>query len=96
MNASLESDNEFDSDSENYLSSTNDKEHNLNANRGRKPMRLLTESEDDSQESNERQYIEIAVDGTIWKKMEKNSSPGRSPFHMCVVMGKIATIFAFW
>uniref|UniRef100_A0A1B0AF61 Uncharacterized protein n=1 Tax=Glossina pallidipes TaxID=7398 RepID=A0A1B0AF61_GLOPL len=60
LNDSFESDHEFGRDSENGLSSTNDKEHNLNASRGRKRMTLLTESEDDSQESYERQYIEIA------------------------------------
>ncbi|GBN60767.1 hypothetical protein AVEN_99888-1 [Araneus ventricosus] len=37
---------------------------NLNASRGRKRMRLLTDSEDDSEESNERQNIEIAIDGS--------------------------------
>ncbi|GBO21948.1 hypothetical protein AVEN_216942-1 [Araneus ventricosus] len=44
-------------------------------------MRLLTDSEDDSEESNERQNIEIAVDGTIWKKMKTSSSTGRPPLH---------------
>jgi len=43
-------------------------------------MRLLTDSEDDS-ESNERQNIEIAIDETVWKKIETSSSPGKSPLH---------------
>ncbi|GBM50554.1 hypothetical protein AVEN_1940-1 [Araneus ventricosus] len=37
-------------------------------------MRLLTDSEDDSEESNERQNIEIAIDGTVWKKIETSST----------------------
>ncbi|GBN78446.1 hypothetical protein AVEN_119235-1, partial [Araneus ventricosus] len=74
---SFESDHEFDSDYENYSSRTNEEENNLNASRGQKRMRLLTNSEDDSEESNERQIIEIAIDGTVWKKIETSSSPGR-------------------
>lgn len=45
-------------------------------------MRLLTDSEDDIEESNERQNIEIAVDGTVWKKIERSSSPGRPSLFM--------------
>ncbi|GBN29485.1 hypothetical protein AVEN_261035-1, partial [Araneus ventricosus] len=37
-------------------------------------MRLFTDSEDDSEESNELQNIEIAIDGTVWKKIETSSS----------------------
>lgn len=81
LNDSFESDHEFDSDYENYSSSTNEEEDNLNASRGRKKMRLLTDFEDDSEESNERQNIEIAIDGTVWKKIETSSSPGRPPLH---------------
>ncbi|XP_072760337.1 uncharacterized protein [Anoplolepis gracilipes] len=81
LNDSFESDHELDSDYENYSSSTNEEEDNLNASRGRKRMRLLTDSEDDSEESNERQNIEIAIDGTVWKKIETSSSPGRLPLH---------------
>ncbi|GBM86386.1 hypothetical protein AVEN_271678-1 [Araneus ventricosus] len=72
---------EFDSDYENYSSSSDEKEDNLNASRGRKRMCLFTVSDDDSEESNERQNIEIAVDGTVWKKIETSSFPGRPPLH---------------
>lgn len=41
---------EFESYYENYSSSTNEKEDNLNASRGQKRMRLLTDSENDSEE----------------------------------------------
>ncbi|GBN63226.1 hypothetical protein AVEN_228025-1 [Araneus ventricosus] len=81
LNDSFERDHEFDSDYENYSSSTNEEEDNLNASRGRKRMRLWTDSEDDSEESNERKNIEIAIDGTVWKKIETSSSLVRSPLH---------------
>ncbi|GBM57397.1 hypothetical protein AVEN_59878-1 [Araneus ventricosus] len=70
LNDSFESDHEFDRDHENCSSSSNEEEDNLNASRGRKKIRLLTDSEDDSEESNERQTIETAIDGTVWKKIE--------------------------
>lgn len=38
----------------------------LNASRRQKVLRLLTYSEDDIEESNERQNIAIAIDGTVW------------------------------
>ncbi|GBM04038.1 hypothetical protein AVEN_248570-1, partial [Araneus ventricosus] len=79
LNNSFESDHEFDSDYENCSSSTNEEEDNLNTSRGRK--RLLTDSQDDREESNKRQNIEIAVDGTVWKKIEANYFPDRSLLH---------------
>lgn len=70
-------------------------------------MRLLTDSENDIEESNERQNIEIAVDGTVWKKIERSSSPGRPPIHAIfkdvsgptghskrnIMTGKVSTAF---
>ncbi|GBM49720.1 hypothetical protein AVEN_206218-1 [Araneus ventricosus] len=61
LNESIESDHEFDSDYENYSSSTNEEEDNLNASTGRKRMRLLTDSEDDSEESNERKILKLLL-----------------------------------
>ncbi|GBM60626.1 hypothetical protein AVEN_271416-1 [Araneus ventricosus] len=81
LNYSFESEHEFDSDYENYSSSTNEEEDNLSASRGRKRMGLPTDSEDDSEESDGRQNIEVAIDGTVWKKIETSSSPGRPPLH---------------
>ncbi|GBM11108.1 hypothetical protein AVEN_242991-1 [Araneus ventricosus] len=81
LNDSFESDHEFDSDYENYSSSTNEEEDHLNSTRGRMGMRLLADSEDDSEESTERQNIEIAFGGTVWKKIETSSSPDRPPLH---------------
>ncbi|GBM01973.1 hypothetical protein AVEN_269574-1 [Araneus ventricosus] len=81
LNDSFANDHEFDIDYENYSSSTNEEEDNLNASRGRKRMRLLTDSEGDSEESTVRQNIEIAIDGTAWKKIETSSSPGISYLH---------------
>ncbi|GBM52980.1 hypothetical protein AVEN_111328-1 [Araneus ventricosus] len=78
---SFEIDHEFNSDYENYSSSTDEEEDNLTASRGLKRMRLLTDSEDDSEESNERQNIEIAMEKTVWKRIETCSCPGRPPFH---------------
>ncbi|GBN30515.1 hypothetical protein AVEN_118088-1 [Araneus ventricosus] len=81
LNDSFESDHELYSDYENCSSSTNEEEDNLSASRGRKRMRLPTDSEDDSEESNERQNIEAAIDGTVWKEIETYSYPGRPPLH---------------
>lgn len=46
-------------------SSVNEEEDILNANRKQKRMRLLKDSEDNSQESSEQHNIKIAIDGTI-------------------------------
>ncbi|GBN17917.1 hypothetical protein AVEN_222392-1 [Araneus ventricosus] len=77
----FERDNKFDSDYENYSTSANEEEDNLDASRGRKRMRLWTDSEDDSEGSNERKNIKIAIDGTVRKKIETSSSPFRPPLH---------------
>ncbi|GBM93289.1 hypothetical protein AVEN_148511-1 [Araneus ventricosus] len=61
LNDSFESDQEFDSDYENYSSSINEEEDNLNASRGRKRMRLLTDSGDDSEESNDRKILKLLL-----------------------------------
>ncbi|GBN57823.1 hypothetical protein AVEN_207312-1 [Araneus ventricosus] len=44
LNDSFESDHEFGTDYENYSSSTDEEEDDLNASRGRKRMRLLKDS----------------------------------------------------
>lgn len=58
LNKSFESDQEFDSNYENYPLSTNKGEDHFNVSKGRKRMRLLTHSEDHGEETNERQNIE--------------------------------------
>ncbi|XP_055912712.1 uncharacterized protein LOC129946523 [Eupeodes corollae] len=54
-------------------SSNTEEEEILIANRGRKRMRLISDSEDEGEE--------IAMDGTVWKKIDTCSTPGRRPLH---------------
>lgn len=77
MNDSLDSDHKFDSDYENYLSSTNAEEDHFNPSKRRNRMKLLTDSGGHNEENCEWQTIEIAIGGKIWKKTETSSSPGR-------------------
>lgn len=70
-------------------------------------MKLLADYEDDIQESNGWKNIEIAIYGTVWKKIETSSSPGRPFLHtilkdvLCptvhaklnIMMGKLTTAF---
>ncbi|KAI4477457.1 hypothetical protein M0802_014717 [Mischocyttarus mexicanus] len=72
---------EFDSDYEDDSSTTDEEENNLNASRRRKRMRLLTDSENDTEESSERQNTETAVDETVWEKIKTRFFSGRSPVH---------------
>lgn len=104
----FESDYEIDSEYENYSSNTEEEEEDiLNVSRRRKRMRLLTDSEDDNEENNEQENIEIAIDGTVWKKIQTGSSPGGPPLHIIfkgvsgptghakrnIMKGKVSTAF---
>lgn len=44
-------------------------------------MSLLTDPQDDSEENNGQENVEIAIVGTVWKKIETGFSTGRVPVH---------------
>lgn len=65
FNDSFKSNYDFDNYYENLSSSTNGQRDNSNASTGWKRMRLLTDSEGNSEEINYWQNIEIAIDGPV-------------------------------
>ncbi|GBO41915.1 hypothetical protein AVEN_185274-1 [Araneus ventricosus] len=68
----------LDTDSE--LFDTDNEEVNiLNTRKGRKRMRFLSTSEDEREEND--QNIETSVDGTVLRRIQQGSGPGKSPLY---------------
>ncbi|XP_029054592.2 uncharacterized protein LOC114881875 [Osmia bicornis bicornis] len=75
----FENDNDL-SDTDFELSDTDNQEENIvNTRRRQKRMRFLSSSEDECEEND--QNSETSIDGTVWRKIQEGSKPGRSPPH---------------